>query len=70
MLPPQNAVHEYTINGLGARPSTRDLLLAIRAHRSGGATSGDASEGNTVIGQFEALPKSGKRDVLNFLRSL
>jgi len=49
---------------------TRDLLLAIKAHRSGGSSSGDASEADTVIGQFEALPESGKQDVLNFLRSL
>jgi hypothetical protein len=47
----------------------RDLLLAIEAHRSGGSSSGDASEADTVIGQFEALPESRKQDVLNFLRS-
>jgi CxxC motif-containing protein (DUF1111 family) len=49
---------------------TRDLLLAIKAHRGGDSSSGDASEADTVIGQFEALPESGKQDVLNFLRSL
>jgi len=49
---------------------TRDLLLAIAAHRSGSSSNGDASEANTVIGQFEALPERGKQDVLNFLRSL
>jgi CxxC motif-containing protein (DUF1111 family) len=49
---------------------TRDLLLAIKAHRSGGSSNGDASEANTVIGQFEALSESEKQDVLNFLRSL
>jgi CxxC motif-containing protein (DUF1111 family) len=49
---------------------TRDLLLAIKAHRSGGSSSGEASEADTVIGQFEALPEGGKQDVLNFLRSL
>jgi hypothetical protein len=49
---------------------TRDLLLAIKAHSSGGLSGEDTSEANTVIGQFEALPESGKQDVLNFLRSL
>jgi CxxC motif-containing protein (DUF1111 family) len=49
---------------------TRDLLLAIKAHRSDGSSREDASEADTVIGQFEALPESRKQDVLNFLRSL
>jgi CxxC motif-containing protein (DUF1111 family) len=49
---------------------TRDLRIAIAAHRSGSRTSGDASEANTVVGRFDALPESGKQDVLNFLRSL
>jgi len=49
---------------------TRDLLLAIKAHRSGGSSREGGSEADTVIGQFEALPESGKQDVLNFLRSL
>lgn len=48
----------------------RDLRVAIDAHRSGSRTDGDASEANTVVGRFEALPESGKQDVLNFLRSL
>jgi len=37
------------------------LLLAIEAHRSGGSSSGDASEADTVIGQFDALPEIGNR---------
>ncbi|HWZ73538.1 MAG TPA: di-heme oxidoredictase family protein [Casimicrobiaceae bacterium] len=49
---------------------TRDLLIAIDAHRSGSSSNGDSSEANAVIGQFEALPQSGKQDILNFLRSL
>jgi CxxC motif-containing protein (DUF1111 family) len=49
---------------------TQDLVVAILAHRGGGATKGDASEADKVIGQFEALPETGKQDVLNFLRSL
>jgi len=49
---------------------TRDLLTAIKAHRGGGPLDGDVSEADIVIGQFEALPESGKQDVLNFLRSL
>jgi mono/diheme cytochrome c family protein len=49
---------------------TRDLLIAIEAHRSGSSPNRDASEANTVVGQFEALPQSGKQDILNFLRSL
>lgn len=48
----------------------RDLLIAIEAHRSGSSASGDASEANAVVSQFDALPESGKQDVLNFLRSL
>jgi CxxC motif-containing protein (DUF1111 family) len=47
-----------------------DLLIAIEAHRSGNSSDRDASEANTVVGQFEALPQSAKQDILNFLRSL
>lgn len=43
---------------------TDDLLQAIRAH------AGTASEANTVIGNFNALPASSQQDILNFLRSL
>jgi CxxC motif-containing protein (DUF1111 family) len=49
---------------------TRDLLMAIEAHRGGNSANGDASEANAVVSQFEALPENGKQDVLNFLRSL
>jgi CxxC motif-containing protein (DUF1111 family) len=43
---------------------TSDLIEAIRAHRSEG------SEGNGVVGNFNALTESQKQDLLNFLRSL
>jgi CxxC motif-containing protein (DUF1111 family) len=45
---------------------TRDLLVAIAAHASGG----DGSEANLVVGAFNALTDEQKQDVLNFLRSL
>jgi len=43
---------------------TRDLVQAIREHRSEG------SEANHVIYKFEALPTFQQQDLLNFLRSL
>jgi CxxC motif-containing protein (DUF1111 family) len=43
---------------------TSDLIEAIRAHRSSG------SEGNGVVGNFNALSASQQQDLLNFLRSL
>ena len=49
---------------------TRDLRVAIAAHRSGSASKGDASEANTVIDRFQALAETDKQDLLNFLRSL
>jgi CxxC motif-containing protein (DUF1111 family) len=49
---------------------TRDLVTAIKAHSGAGLSDGGASEADTVIGQFDALPESEKQDVLNFLRSL
>jgi CxxC motif-containing protein (DUF1111 family) len=49
---------------------TRDLRIAIDAHRSGSAAKGDASEANTVIDRFQALAEADKQDLLNFLRSL
>jgi len=49
---------------------TRDLLIAIEAHRGGNPANGDASEANAVVGRFDALSESSKQDVLNFLRSL
>ena len=49
---------------------TSDLLEAIRAHQSGGVLTGDASEANAVIRNFNHLRENQKQDVLNFLRSL
>jgi CxxC motif-containing protein (DUF1111 family) len=49
---------------------TADLIAAIRAHKSAGNTQFRASEANTVVERFNALPESGKQDLLNFLRSL
>jgi CxxC motif-containing protein (DUF1111 family) len=43
---------------------TRDLIQAIRQHRSEG------SEANRVVGKFDDLTDSQKQDLLNFLRSL
>ena len=49
---------------------TSDLLEAIRAHQSGRVFTGDASEANAVIKNFNPLRENQKQDVLNFLRSL
>ena len=49
---------------------TRDLLVAIQEHESGSSRSRDASEANTVVGNFNRLSEVQKQDVLNFLRSL
>ena len=49
---------------------TSDLLEAIRAHKSGSHWTGDASEANGVVRNFDRLRQSQKQDVLNFLRSL
>jgi CxxC motif-containing protein (DUF1111 family) len=49
---------------------TTDLLAAIRAHKSAGTTQFKASEANTVVDRFNALPEPAKQDMLNFLRSL
>jgi CxxC motif-containing protein (DUF1111 family) len=49
---------------------TRDLLEAIRAHRSGASAQFPASEANQVINLFDALPAATQQDILNFLRSL
>jgi CxxC motif-containing protein (DUF1111 family) len=49
---------------------TSDLISAIRAHKSAGNTQFRASEANAVVERFNALPESGKQDLLNFLRSL
>jgi CxxC motif-containing protein (DUF1111 family) len=49
---------------------TSDLLEAIRAHKSGRHWTGDASEANGVVRNFDRLRQSQRQDVLNFLRSL
>ena len=49
---------------------TTDVLAAIQAHQSGSSSTSDASEANTVIQLFNALPEDQKQDLLNFLRSL
>jgi CxxC motif-containing protein (DUF1111 family) len=49
---------------------TSDLLVAIRAHQSGSFFTGDPSEANAVVVNFDRLRESQKQDVLNFLRSL
>jgi CxxC motif-containing protein (DUF1111 family) len=49
---------------------TSDLLLAVQAHRSNGNGTFGASEANTVIDRFNALPAARRQDMLNFLRSL
>ena len=49
---------------------TTDLVEAIRAHKSAGNGTFGASEGNTSVDVFNALPESAKQNLLNFLRSL
>lgn len=49
---------------------TSDLLVAVRAHRSGSAARGDASEANRVTDRFDGLSEVDKQHVLNFVRSL
>jgi len=49
---------------------TTDLLEAIQAHASAGNQVFPPSEANAVIANFNALPESGKQDILNFLRGL
>ena len=49
---------------------TRDLVVAINAHRSADATRYPLSEANGVVDRFGALGESQKQDLLNFLRSL
>jgi CxxC motif-containing protein (DUF1111 family) len=49
---------------------TGDLLEAIQAHQSGSTRTGDASEANGVINNFNNLSERQKQDILNFLRSL
>lgn len=47
-----------------------DLQTAILAHQSAASGAFPASEANTVIQRFTALPDNQKQDLLNFLRSL
>jgi CxxC motif-containing protein (DUF1111 family) len=47
-----------------------DLREAIRVHQSGSFFTGNASEANAVIRNFNALRDNEKQDILNFLRSL
>jgi CxxC motif-containing protein (DUF1111 family) len=49
---------------------TNNLLTAITAHRSNANGTYPASEANTVIDRFNALPANKKQEMLNFLRSL
>jgi CxxC motif-containing protein (DUF1111 family) len=49
---------------------TDDLLDAIQEHQSGSARTGDASEANAVVNNFNNLSERQKQDILNFLRSL
>jgi CxxC motif-containing protein (DUF1111 family) len=49
---------------------TTDLKEAIRAHRSGGRLTFNASEANAVVRNFNALSDDAEQDLLNFLRSL
>jgi hypothetical protein len=49
---------------------TKDLIEAIRAHKSGANSEFRASEGNTSVDVFNALSETTKQNLLNFLRSL
>jgi CxxC motif-containing protein (DUF1111 family) len=49
---------------------TKDLVEAIRAHKSAATARYRASEANTSVDRFEALGAQQKQDLLNFLRSL
>jgi CxxC motif-containing protein (DUF1111 family) len=49
---------------------TKDLLEAIRAHKSDGNRQFGPSEANGVIDRFNNLRETEKQDILNFLRSL
>jgi len=49
---------------------TADLRDAVQAHRSGSYFTGNASEANAVVKNFNKLSDGKKQDVLNFLRSL
>jgi CxxC motif-containing protein (DUF1111 family) len=49
---------------------TKDLLVAIQAHKSAGNSTFGPSEANAVIDNFNKLNEGKKQDLLNFLRSL
>jgi CxxC motif-containing protein (DUF1111 family) len=49
---------------------TKDLIEAIRAHKSAGDATFGPSEANAVIDKFNQLTEGQKQDLLNFLRSL
>jgi CxxC motif-containing protein (DUF1111 family) len=49
---------------------TTDLREAIYAHRSGHFLSGNASEANGVVRNYDELRDGQQQDLLNFLRSL
>ena len=49
---------------------TRDLVVAINAHRSPATARYKASEANGVVDRFRGLGELQKQDLLNFLRSL
>jgi CxxC motif-containing protein (DUF1111 family) len=49
---------------------TSDLMQTIQSHFSSAGLVYQASEANTVINNFNALPAQSQQDVLNFLRSL
>jgi CxxC motif-containing protein (DUF1111 family) len=49
---------------------TKDLLVAILAHKSAGNSTFGPSEANAVIDNFNKLNEAKKQDLLNFLRSL
>jgi CxxC motif-containing protein (DUF1111 family) len=49
---------------------TRDLVQAIREHRSAASATYRASEANAVINNFDRLGDTATQDLLNFLRSL
>jgi CxxC motif-containing protein (DUF1111 family) len=49
---------------------TKDLAAVIQAHSSAASGSIQASEANSVINSYNALPATTKQNLLNFLRSL
>ncbi len=48
----------------------RDLVVAIRQHRSAGNAKFGPSEANKVTDNFDQLGDASTQDLLNFLRSL